>query len=329
MKAVVLHEPGPVEHLHVCDVPMPQPRSGWARIRVKAFGVNRSELFTRQGLSGDAITFPRILGIEATGVIDLDPTGTFREGQQVATMMGGMGRVFDGGYAQYVCVPVSQIIPFQSTLEWERLGAVPEMLQTAYGSLTVGVDAHAGDTLLIRGGTSSVGLAATVLAKRMGLTVLSTTRSPSHADVMREAGADIVLVDDGDIAAQVRAMPSLAEAGGVDGAIELVGAPTLRDTCRCVRMHGTVCFTGMLSNQWTIPDFYPIDFLPQGVRLTAYSGEACDLPADVLQSFLDDVSAGRANIPIGAVFDIDHIQDAHRLMEEGGARGKIVVTTGM
>ena len=88
-----------------------------------------------------------------------------------------------------------------------------------------------------------------------------------------------------------------------------------------------VCFTGMLSNEWSVKDFYPIDYLPSGVRLTAYHGEASDLPPSVLQGYLDDVAAGRATIPIDRVFDLDHIRDAHALMESGQARGKLVVTT--
>lgn len=230
------------------------------RIRVKAFGLNRSELHTRLGLAGDSVTYPRVLGIEATGVVDLAPSGEFEPGQQVMTMMGGMGRTFDGGYAEYTCVPAGQVIPFRSDLDWATLGAVPEMLQTAYGSLTVGVGIEAGQSLLIRGGTSSVGMAAAVLAKRKGLRVLATTRSAAKAGALEAIGVDDVLVGDGDVAAQVRRL--LPE--GVDGAIELIGTPTLPDTLRSTRVHGTVCFTGMLSNVWTVEEFYPIDYLPTG-----------------------------------------------------------------
>ncbi|MCZ2262064.1 zinc-binding dehydrogenase [Isoptericola sp. QY 916] len=321
MRAVVLDAPGPVTNLHVRDLPVPQPPDGWLRIRVEAFGLNRSELHTRLGFAGDAVTYPRVLGIEATGTVDHDPTGTFARGQQVMTMMGGMGRSFDGGYARYTCVPVGQVIPFTSDLPWQILGAVPEMLQTAYGSLTVGLDARPGQSLLVRGGTSSVGMAAAVLGKRLGMTVLSTTRNPAKADALAAIGVDHVLIDDGDVARQVRdLLPD-----GVDGAIELVGTPTLPDTLRATRVHGTVCFTGMLSNEWTVRDFYPIAYLPSGVRLTGYGGEAENLPADVLQAYLDDVAAGRAVVPVDRVFDLDHVRDAHALMESGDASGKLVV----
>jgi len=321
LRAVVLEAPGPVANLRVRQIPIPAPQPGWVRIRIHAFGLNRSELHTRLGLA-EGVTFPRVPGIEATGVVDLTPGGEFEPGQQVMTMMGGMGRVFDGGYAEYTCVPAGQVIAFRSDLGWATLAALPEMLQTAYGSLTVGLDLQPGQSLLIRGGSSSVGMAAAVLAKRRGALVFATTRDPAKAESLRAVGVDHVIVDDGEIAAQVhRILPD-----GVDAALELVGTPTLPDTLRSTRVHGVVCFTGMLSNQWTVRDFYPIDYLPRGVRLTAYSGEADDLPTEVLQAFLDDVAAGQAVVPLDRIFTLDQIQEAHTVMEQGTARGKLVVT---
>ena len=215
------------------------------------------------------------------------------------------------------------MVPFTSSLDWATLGAVPEMLQTAYGSLTIGLDARPGQSLLIRGGTSSVGMATAVLAKRLGMTVLSTTRNPDKSDALDAIGADHVVIDDGRVAERVRRiLPD-----GVDAALELIGTPTLPDTLAATRLHGVVCFTGMLSNQWTVPDFYPIDYIPRGVRLTAYSGGASDLPANVLQEFLDAVAAGDAIVPLHRVYHLDDIRQAHAEMEAGSAAGKIVVLT--
>ena len=322
MRAVVLDGPGPPEALVIRTLPVPDPAVGWVLIRVRAFGLNRSELHTRLGLA-QGVTFPRVPGIEAVGVVAKCPGGEFPPGQQVVTLMGGMGRVFDGGYAEYTCVPAGQVIPFRSDLDWAVLGAVPEMLQTAYGSLTVGLDAQPGQSILVRGGTSSVGMATTVLAKQRGMTVLATTRDPTKGAALTGAGADHVLIDDGNVARQVRQFfPD-----GADAALELVGTPTLPDTLRSVRVHGVVCFTGMLSNQWTVRDFYPIEYLPRGVRLTAYGGEAADLPPHLLQSFLDRVAAGAAVVPIGRVYRFDQIVEAHRAMEGNQVSGKLVVTT--
>jgi NADPH:quinone reductase-like Zn-dependent oxidoreductase len=196
------------------------------------------------------------------------------------------------------------------------------MLQTANGSLTVGVNAAPGSSLLIRGGTSSIGMALAVLAKRQGITVVATTRNPAKTQALLDAGTDHVVIDSGSIAEQVRAIFP----GGVGGAVELVGTPTLQDTLRATAVHGTVCFTGMLSDEWTVKDFYPIDFIPNGVRLTAYSGGASDLPAPVLQEFLDAVEAGRVSVPIGKVYRFDEIVQAHQDMEDGSVSGKLVVT---
>jgi NADPH2:quinone reductase len=132
-----------------------------------------------------------------------------------------------------------------------------------------------------------------------------------------------VIVDDGEVADQVRAIID----NGVDVALELVATPTLPDTLRATKVHGVVCFTGMLSNEWTVKDFYPIEYIPRGVRLTAYGGDANDLPAVVLQEFLDAVAAGHATVPIGRQFTLDEIQEAHAYMEAGRATGKLVVTT--
>jgi NADPH:quinone reductase len=322
MRAIVLDSPGPAGALTVRDLPVPVPRPGWVLIRVKAFGLNRSELHTRLGLA-IGVTFPRVLGIEATGFVAACPGGEFAEGQQVVAMMGGMGRTFDGGYADYTCVPSSQVIAFTSDLDWGVLGAVPEMLQTSYGSLTVGLDAQPGQSILIRGGTSSIGMATAVLAKRRGMTVLSTTRNAAKAPALKAIGVDHVVIDDGQVASQVRAI--LPE--GVDNALELVGAPTLRDTLRATGYHGVVCFTGMLSNEWIVKDFYPNDYLPRGVRLAAYGGDASDLPAAVLQEFLDAVAAGQATVPIDHVYAFDQIVEAHEAMESGQTKGKLVVLT--
>ncbi len=322
MRAVVIDAPGGPDVLHIRELPVPVPMPGQVLIRVEAFGLNRSELHFLRGM-GHSGSFPRVPGIEAVGTVERAPGGEFVAGTQVAALMGGMGRDIDGGYAEYTVVPASSVVPFRSDLEWSVLGAVPEMLQTAHGSLTVGVDARRGDTLLIRGGTSSVGLACIVLAKQQGITVIATTRNPSRAEHLRSVGADEVVIDTGSIADSVRVIAP----GGVNGAVELIGTDTLPDTLRATAVHGTVSFSGMLADVWTIPDFYPMAVIPNGVRLTAYSGEASDLPAPVLQAFLDAVAAGTASVPIAKVYRLEDIVQAHVDMEDGARSGKLVVTT--
>ena len=322
MRAIVLSGPGPVENLELKELPLPDKRDGWVRIRVEAFGLNRSEYHTRLGFA-EGVDFPRVLGIEAAGTVDWAPEGSgLVPGQKVVTMMGGMGRIYDGGYAEYTSVPQEQVIPFESELPWDVLGSVPEMLQTAYGSLSVGLDLQPLQTLLIRGGTSSIGMAAAALAKQIGATVLATTRRADRLDTLRERGVDHPLLDDGDVAERVHAIfPD-----GVDAALELVGTPSLPDTLAATRVHGTVCMTGMLSDRWTVENFYPIGYIPSGVRLTGYGGEASDLPREVLQRTLDDIAGGTLQWPVSRVYDgLEQVRQAHADMEANAATGKLVV----
>ena len=322
MRAVVITRPGGLDALEIQDVLVPARKPGWVRIEVKAFGVNESEVTTRKGESSSDVTYPRVPGIEGVGVVDeADEDTGLQPGQKVATMMGGMGRSYDGAYAQYVTVPAEQVIPFETGLSWDVVGALPEMFQTAYGSLTTGLGLKAGQTLLIRGGTSTVGLSAATIAKDLGATVLSTTRSPERAGDLRAAGVDHPLVDNGTIAEQARELVP----DGVDAALELVGCSVLADTLRTVRRDGTVCFTGALAGQWTIPDFSPF-MIPFGVRLTSYGGQATDLPADVFAHQLQAVAAGRLTVPIAKVYHgLEQVRDAHADLESGTTPGKHVV----
>jgi NADPH2:quinone reductase len=320
MKAIQLDAPGPPEALHLRELPMPEPGAGQVRIRVEAFALNRSDLHLRLGLAGNA-TFPRVPGIECAGVIDAAPATSFRAGQKVVAMMGGMGRAYDGGYAEYTVVPAAQAIPIETDLPWEIVGAIPETLQTAHGSLTVGLDLRRGQTILIRGGTTSVGLVAASLARELGATVIASTRRRDRLEQLAARGVDHPILDEGTVAPAVRKLfPE-----GVDATLELVGATTLRDSLAATRVHGTVCMTGMVSNEWVIPDFYPIGYIPSGVRLTGYGGDAGDLPQPVLQRALDAAAAGRWAVPIHKVYELDEIRQAHATMEANEAVGKLVV----
>ena len=318
MLAAQLSESGSIGNLRIVELPMPAPPDGWVRLKVMAFGLNRSEYHSVHGLA-EGMTFPRILGIEASGVIDLDPEGILEPGTQAVTMMGGMGRLFDGGYAQYVVVPRTQIITFHSSLPWEVIGSVPETLQTAYGTLTTGLDLQPGQSLLVRGGTSALGLATAALAADMGCRVYATSRREAGLELLRSRGAT-ALLDDGAVASRLRE----AELSGVHAVLELVGMPTLRDSLAATAVHGTVCFAGMLSDSWTIPNFYPMDWIPNGVRLTTYSGQAQDLPAKVLQRILDRIESGDLDLLPVHSYPLADIAQAHEDMALGRHVGKLV-----
>ena len=319
MRAAVMHEIGGPSVLKVQSWPKPTPSKGQVLIQVKAFGLNRSEMFTRQGHS-PGIKFPRVLGIEAVGIVEHAPGDEFQPGDRVATCMGGMGRLFDGGYAEYTVVPTDQVQVVQTELPWEQLGALPEMIQTTWGSLFISLQLKKGDSLLIRGGTTSIGLAAAAIAKHHGVHVAATTRKAAREAFLKEHGADEVYVDGGRIAEEVRRR----RPQGYNKVLELVGTTSLADSLQCASEQGLVCVTGIVGGRWTLDGVNPMELIPTSVGLTVYAGGPKEFMKTPLDEIAQLVAKGEMTIPV-RTYELDEIVEAHRVMEGEGAGGKIVV----
>ena len=309
--------------LEIRELPVPAVREGWSLVRVKGAGLNRSELRTRQGHSPH-VTFPRVLGIECVGIVAASTDPTLPDGTTVAAVMGEMGRKFDGGHAEFALLPNSLLMPVVTTLPWDALAALPETYLTAQGSLdALGLVPGSQGRLLIRGGTSSVGMAAASIASGYGIQTAATTRRHGKAGALAATGASHVLIDEGQsLAASVHAIwPE-----GPDYVLDLIGAAAIADSLHLVRRGGTVCMTGSLSG-WLIPDFEPIAMIPSGTKLTAFHSD--DLKGGtgttVLQRIIRQVEDGACRPTIDRVFALDDIVTAHQYMEDNQATGKLVV----
>jgi NADPH:quinone reductase-like Zn-dependent oxidoreductase len=320
MKAVILYKTCKPEELKISEVPVPEAKPGWVLIRVKAFGLNRSEIIMR-AYEADApyIKLPRIPGIECAGEIADPSDSRFMTGQRVVALMGGMGRSFDGSYAEYTLVPSRNVFGVETTLGWEELAAIPETYFTAYGSLFESLQLKPEDTLLIRGGTSALGLAAIQLAKSVGATVLASSRKENKRDLLKRQGADYVIIDDGTLQEHLFSLYP----NGVSKVLELIGPATLLESARMIIHGGIICSTGVLGGKGVLNNFDPIKDLPSGVYLTGFFS---NFPTQVV---IDDIFRQIRNYnlspTISEVFSLEEIGHAHRIMENNIANGKVIV----
>lgn len=314
MEAVVLTEPTPAENVCLSEVPVPRSRSGWVLVKIRAFGLNHSEQILRLSeIQASYIQKPIIPGIECVGEI-ADPSDShFQKGQKVVALMGGMGRSFNGSYAQYALLPVSHVFSVETNLSWTGMAAVPETYFTAWGSLFECLNLCKEDTLLVRGGTCALGYAAIRLAKALGCRVVATTHRRQKIGMLSQA--DQAVLDTGTLTGSL---------SGITKALELVGPKTLRDTLGCVEKGGIVCNTGILGGVYALNDFDPIKEIPNGVYLTGFFS---NYPTQRIITDIFTFLSDHQIIPdVGAVYPFEDIATALSDMEHHKVNGKIVVT---
>jgi NADPH:quinone reductase-like Zn-dependent oxidoreductase len=322
MKAIVIEKFGGPESLVIKDVPRPEPESGSVVIRVKAFGVNHAEMHMRKG---EWAEWMPISGIECVGTVAACPGGEFEEGTLVASVMGGLGRTVNGSYAEFTRAKASNVValgPAAAKLPWDQLAAIPESYATAWTCLFRNLELSNGQKLLIRGGTSAFGRAAINLAVHAGAHVTATTRNEDRAAQLTALGVEKV----------VKEGPNLSERlpEKFDAILELVGNSTILDSLKMVHRGGRVCLAGFLGGLAPIPDFNPLLQMASGVHFSFFGSFAFGTPefplSDVpLQEVVKMVADGKVNAKPWKVFKFEDIGEAHRLMENSEAQGKMVV----
>lgn len=325
MKAIVINKSGGVDELHVQNVEEPKTPDGYVKIKTKAFGLNRAEVYFRSGSWGE-INEPKIPGIEAVGEIMEDKSGVFSVGQKVLTAMGGLMLARDGSYSECVIAPASNVLAIETKLSWEELAALPQAYLTVWGALDKNLNIQEGQSLLIRGGTTTLGLAAITYAKARGLTVLATTRTPENIAILKDKGADEVIIDNGEIAETVRAL--LPE--GVDNALDVVGVATVKDTSNAVKYWGGVCVVGVLTGA-EFEAFNLMSDLPNTVRLSFFASgifgtPQLDFSESPIQWVIEQIESNKMPSIVSKVYHFDDIREAHKDMENNQIRGKAVVS---
>jgi len=324
MRAIVIKQYGRPEVLAIEDRPDPEPRSGHVIVEVKAFGLNRAESYMRSGAWGDVA---EITGIECVGIVRSDPDGRFEPGQKVAALMGGMGRLINGSYAELVSVPATNVVPIATHLAWEEFAAISESYATAWSSVRGNLALLPGQTLVVRGGTSSLGQAAINIAAELGVRVIATTRNARRRPMLAALGAGEVLLEAPELSKRIREL----HPRGVDAVLDVIGNSTVLDSLAMARRGGRTCVVGLLDHVAAIPDFNPLFQMPHaGVHFSGFVSWSlgtsdCPLTEIPFQGIVDRVAAGSYKAKPAHVFRFEDVCEAHRLMERNEANGKIVV----
>lgn len=318
MRALVIDDVTRASDVRLDTVAIPCVRPGWTLVRVRGFGLNHAEQVLRlQEVRAPYIKRPVIPGIELVGeVADASDSG-LAPGTKVCALMGGMGRDWDGSYAEFCLVRNDRLFPIPDgarRLSWQTLAAIPETYFTAWGSLFESLRVEPGDRLLVRGASCALGYAALQLARGAGCRVVATTHRATYRDALLAHGAHEVVIDDG----------ALAGRGVTAGKVlELVGARTLRDSLAILEPSGICCQTGMLGGVEALDGFDPIKDVPNGRYLTGFFS---NYPTrETIEALFTFVVEHRIEPNVAATFDLEHLPDAIGMQDAGGFKGKIVV----
>ncbi|MBR3006416.1 MAG: zinc-binding dehydrogenase [Erysipelotrichaceae bacterium] len=313
MKAVVIDKVTKAEDIVLSEVEMPKVKPGWILVKVKAFGLNHSEQILRMSeINAEYIRKPIIPGIECVGVVE-DPSDTdLLKGQKIMALMGGMGRSFNGSYAEYALLPRKNVFPIETDLSWSELSAIPETYFTAWGSLFECLKLQKEDTLLIRGATCALGYASIQIAKALGSKVIATTHRENKLSLLKEA--DERILDEGILERKI---------SGVTKALDLIGPKCLKDTLKAVEKNGIVCQTGLLGGVYTLNGFDPIKDIPNGVYLTGFFSNYPTVKT--MNDIMSFINENRLSPCIGAVYSFENIRQAAIDMDHHKVNGKIVI----
>lgn len=309
----------------VRDVPVPTPGPGQVLVRVRAAALNRADLYMLQGTySPDARTSELFTaGFELAG--EIEAVGAGVESVGVGARLIG---VTLGAFAPYALVDHRHVVVVPGTLGWTEAAGLPVGLATEYDALVTQAGFRAGQSVLVVGGTSSIGLLAVQLAKALGASrVIATTTSDGKADTLRAVGADVVVNTATENLAE--AVGAATDGTGADIVLDHVGGPLFADTFLATRVGGTVVSIGRLAGAESSVDLDRLAFRRLRVLGTTFSvrtpEEIADVCAALVPEVVPAVADGRVRAVVDRVFAFDDAKAAADRMRSNEALGKIVL----
>ena len=330
MRLVELTAPGPAENLRVTEGPRPVPGLGSVLIRVEAAGVNRPDLMQRAGVYAPPADASPVLGLEVAGVIEAlgDGVRDRAVGEQVTALVNG------GGYAEYCVAPAGQCLPIPDGLTPVEAASLPENHFTVWANLFAPLDRSGaalkpGETLLVHGGSSGIGVTAIQVAKARGARVLATAGSREKCDACVRLGADAAInYREADFAHAVR---EFTGGHGADVVLDMVGGPYFARNLACLAKDGRLSIIAVSNgNIAERVDLLPI--LQRRLRVMGSTlrprsaAEKAEIADDLAREVWPLIASGRVRPVIEATFPMARAAEAHALMERGTHVGKIVLT---
>jgi NADPH:quinone reductase-like Zn-dependent oxidoreductase len=321
MEAIVIPKFGGPEVLEYRRVPKPTPEDGEVLVRVKAFGLNHAEMHMRKGEWDE---WNPITGLECVGIVEACPGGEVPVGSTVAGVMGGMGRSRPGGYGEFVNVPATNVVRIDTTLPWEELAVIPEVYSTAYSCLFTILDLQPGESLLIRGATSTIGQAAVHLAVDAGAKVTATTRRKERFEMLKEMGVVDTKIEQQGLSKEFPIGTKF------DKVLNLIGNRVLLESISLTRTSGRMLQAGWLGGLAPVVDFNPMVDMESGVHFSLFHSKVLGSPefplsAIPLQATVRKIENGAWNAKPTYIFQYKDIHKGHRMLDSHDAGGKIVV----
>lgn len=310
---------GPADALNAVQVPRPLPREGEVLLRVLAAGVNRPDIVQREGRYAPPPGASSTLGLEVAAEV-VEGVGRWRAGDHVCALLGG------GGYAEYVAVDARHALPVPAGLDPVQAAALPETVFTVYANVFEHGRLQAGETLLVHGATSGIGVAAIQMAKAAGARVIATGRGAEKAEAARRLGADIAVDSTReDFAAVAR------EAGGIDVALDMVGAPYFDATLDALNTGGRIVYIAAQGGgELQVP---LMALLRKRAVITGSllrprdADEKARLAGEVERVAWPWIAAGKLRAVVDRTFPLTEAAQAHAWLESGRHTGKVVLVT--